>query len=157
MDLLANEKIEFFKDKHPPVQSGYLRIFPLDGQNRHGVQFYPSTPRAGHQPRFVGRRMYYGKNFAEYHQMTTDSLATMIKQAIKNGEVDPSVDVELAVMIMDTWMNAITTYIMKEGMKQKDIMKWSRSAKTQETIDKMLYVMEYGLRKTESAICKSEM
>jgi hypothetical protein len=35
-------------------------------------------------------------------------------------------------------------------MKQKDIMKWVRSAKTQEKIDKMLYVMEYGLRKTES-------
>ena len=48
----------------------------------------------------------------------------MIKQAMKNGEVDPSVDVELAVMVMDTWMNAITTYILKEGMKQKDIMKW---------------------------------
>jgi hypothetical protein len=47
-------------------------------------------------------------------------------------------------------MNAITTYIMKEGMKQKDILKWARSAKTQEKIDKLLYVMEYGLRKTES-------
>jgi hypothetical protein len=82
--------------------------------------------------------------------MTTDSLAAMIKQAMKNGELDSSVDVELAVMVMDTWMNAITTYIMKEGMKQKDIIKWSRSAKTQETIDKLLYVMEYGLRKTES-------
>ena len=74
----------------------------------------------------------------------------MIKQAMKNGEVDPSVDVELAVMIMETWSNAITTYIVTEGMKQKDIMKWVRSAKTQEKIDKMLYVMEYGLRKTES-------
>jgi hypothetical protein len=29
-------------------------------------------------------------------------------------------------------------------------MKWVRSPKTQEKIDKMLYVMEYGLRKTES-------
>ena len=74
----------------------------------------------------------------------------MIKQAMKNGEVDPSVDVGLAVMIMETWSNAITTYIVTEGMKQKDILKWVRSAKTQEKIDKMLYVMEYGLRKTES-------
>jgi hypothetical protein len=35
-------------------------------------------------------------------------------------------------------------------MKQKDVLKWMRSKKTQETIDKLLYVMEYGLRKTES-------
>jgi len=29
-------------------------------------------------------------------------------------------------------------------------LKWMRARKTQETIDKLLYVMEYGLRKTES-------
>jgi len=151
MDLLANEKIEFFKDKHPP--STNLDTFEyFHWMVRTGMEFSSTCPRL---VRAVSRvllveGMYYGKNFAEYHQMTVDSLAAMIKQAIKNGEVDPSVDVGLAVMIMDTWMNAITTYIMKEGLKQKDIIKWSRSAKTQETIDKMLYVMEYGLRKTES-------
>jgi len=79
----------------------------------------------------------------------------MIEQAVTRGEVDPSVDVDLAVMIMETWSNAISTYVMNEGMKQKDIMKWVRSAKTQERIDKMLYVMEYGLRKTESEFVAS--
>ncbi|MCL4824541.1 MAG: hypothetical protein KJZ57_10020, partial [Anaerolineales bacterium] len=79
----------------------------------------------------------------------------MIEQAMKNGEVDPSVDVDLAVLIMETWSNAISAFIIYEGMKQNDIMKWVRSAKTQEKIDKMLYVMEYGLRKTESQFVSS--
>jgi hypothetical protein len=65
------------------------------------------------------------------------------------------VDVELAVMIMETWSNAITTYVLNEGLKQKDVLKWMRARKTQETIDKLLYVMEYGLRKTESEFVKS--
>ena len=94
--------------------------------------------------------LYYGKLFGDYHQKALDALTMMIKQAIARGEVDPSVDVNLAVMVMDTWSNAISTYILNEGMKQKDMMKWMRSAKTQEKIDKFLYVMEYGLRKTES-------
>jgi hypothetical protein len=98
----------------------------------------------------LGEGLYYGKLFAEHRRKTTRAFATMIDQAIKRGEVDPSVDVDLAVMVMDTWSNAISTYIMNEGMRHKDIMKWVRSAKTQETIDKLLYVMEYGLRKTES-------
>jgi hypothetical protein len=51
---------------------------------------------------------------------------------------------------METWTNAMATHILNEGMKQRDVMKWLRSAKTQEKIDKFLYVMEYGLRKTES-------
>jgi hypothetical protein len=58
--------------------------------------------------------------------------------------------VELAVMVMETWSNAITNYVLTEGMQQKDVVQWMRSSKTQETIDKLFYVMEYGLRKTES-------
>ena len=86
---------------------------------------------------------------ADYRKKTTQALTMMIRQAIERGEVDPSVDVELAVMVMETWSNAITNYVLNEGMKQKDVLKWMRSKKTQETIDKLLYVMEYGLRKTE--------
>ena len=82
-------------------------------------------------------------------------FSMMINQAIERGEVDPSVDVDLAVMVMDTWSNAISSFILNEGMKQKDMMKWVRSAKTQEKIDKLLYVMEYGLRKTESQFVTS--
>jgi AcrR family transcriptional regulator len=156
MDMLGNEKTEFFKDKHPPSTNldtfGYFHWMI-----KTGMEFSSAHPRLVQAISRVllVEGMYYGKDFAEYHKMTTDSLAAMIKQAMKNGELDPSVDVELAVMVMDTWMNAITTYIMKEGMKQKDILKWARSAKTQETIDKLLYVMEYGLRKTESQFVKS--
>ena len=99
--------------------------------------------------------MYYGKTFGEYHQKALESFSMMIQRAIERGEVDPSVDVELAVMVMDTWSNAISSFILNEGMKQKDMMKWVRSAKTQEKIDKLLYVMEYGLRKTESQFITS--
>jgi AcrR family transcriptional regulator len=151
MDLLANEKMEFFKGKHPPSPS--LDTFEyFRWMIKTGMEFSSAHPRLilAISRVLLIEGMYYGRDFAEYKKMTTDALATMIGQAMKNGEVDPSVDVELAVMIVDTWSNAITAYVVKEGMKQKDVMKWFRSAKTQETIDKMLYVMEYGLRKTES-------
>jgi hypothetical protein len=98
----------------------------------------------------LGEGLYYGKNLAKYREKTTQALTMMIRAAMERGEVDPSVDVELAVMVMETWSNAITNYVLNEGMKQKDVVKWMRSPKTQETIDKLFYVMEYGLRKTES-------
>src|SRR5690606_41809691 len=142
---------DFFKGKHPPQKNmdtfEYFRWLVKAGMEFNSA--YPRMAQAASRVLFV-EGLYYGKNFAEYHKKTQQALTAMIKQAMKNGEVDPSVDVELAVMIMETWSNAITTYIITEGMKQKDIMKWVRSAKTQEKIDKMLYVMEYGLRKTES-------
>lgn len=156
IDVLAAEKMEFFKGKHPPSDNmdtfEYFRWLVKSGMEFNSA--YPHMAQAVTRVLLI-EGMYYGKNFAEYHQLTTDTFSAMIKQAMKRGEVDPSIDVELAVMVMDTWTNAITTYILNEGMKQKDIMKWVHSAKTQEKIDKLLYVMEYGLRKTESQFVKS--
>lgn len=151
MDVIAKEKTEYYKGKHPPDANldtfGYFRWLIKTGMEFNSA--YPRLVQAISRV-LLAEGLYYGKDFAEYHKMSTDGISMMIKQAMENGEVDPSVDVELAVMIMETWTNAIATYILKEGMKQRDVMKWLRSAKTQEKIDKFLYVMEYGLRKTES-------
>jgi len=151
LDMIELKEIEFFKDQHPPDQN--MDVFHYyRWMVKTGMEFGLAHPRAIQAAWRVllGEGLYYGKNLAKYREKTTKALTEMIKYAIQRGEVDPSVDVELAVMVMETWSNAITTYVLNEGMKQKDILKWMRSPKTQETIDKLLYVMEYGLRKTES-------
>lgn len=151
LTVLEREKIEYFKGKHPLTTNmdtfQYYRWVI-----KTGMEFSSTYPRMVQAISRVllGEGLYYGKNFANYRQKTTRALEMMIKEAIAHGEVDPSVDVDLAVMIMETWSNAISTYFLNEGLKHKNIMKWVRSAKTQVKIDKMLYVMEYGLRKTES-------
>ncbi len=151
LQVIEQEKTEFFKDKHPPV--GNMDTFQyFRWMIKTGMEFntkHPLLTQAVSRVMF-GEGLYYGQTFADIRERTSQALKTTIEQAIQNGEVDPSVDVDLAVMVMETWSNAISTYIINEGMKHKDIMKWVRSAKTQEKIDKMLYVMEYGLRKTES-------
>jgi len=151
LKVLEQQKMEFFNGRRPPTSNmdtfGYFRWMI-----KTGLEFtsaYPRLTQAISRVMF-GEGLYYGKSFAYVRERTIHGLRLLIEQAIQRGEVDPSVDVELAVMVMDTWSNAISTYVLNEGMKQKDIMKWVRSAKTRETIDKLLYVMEYGLRKTES-------
>jgi len=151
LDVIEKLEMDYFKDRHPPDHNmdtfHYYRWMI-----KTGMEFGLANPRMIQAAWRVllGEGFYYGKNLAKYRQKTTQALTAMIRQAMERGEVDPSVDVELAVMIMETFSNAITTYVLTEGMKQKDVLKWMRSPKTQETIDKLLYVMEYGLRKTES-------
>lgn len=155
LTLLEQEKMEFFKNRRPPSMNmdtfEYFRWMIKTGMEFNSA--HPHMTQAVTRV-LLGDGMYYGKNFAEYRHKTTQALKVMIEQAIERGEVDPSVDVELAVMVMETWSNAISTYILNEGMKQKDVMAWVRAPQTQETIDKLLYVMEYGLRKTESHFTK---
>lgn len=151
LEMVEQKELEFFKDQHPPNQN--MDVFHYyRWMVKKGMEFGFSHPRMIQAAWRVllGEGLYYGKNFEGYRQKTTQALTMMIKHAMERGEVDPSVDVELAVMVMETWSNAITQYFLTEGMKQKDVLKWMRSAKTQETIDKLFYVMEYGLRKTES-------
>ncbi len=151
LTMLEREKMEYFKGKHPP--SANMDTFQyFRWMIKTGMEFNTSHPLLTQAISRVmfSEGMYYGRNFASVRERTARGLRAMIEQAIARGEVDPSVDVDLAVMIMETWTNAISAYVINEGMKQKDIMKWVRSAKVQERIDKMLYVMEYGLRKTES-------
>jgi AcrR family transcriptional regulator len=151
LTVLEGEKWAFIKDKHPP--NGNMDTFDyFRWLLKTGIEFNSAYP---HMTQAVSRvllvdGLYYGKSFADIRKKTTEGLSIIIKQAIKRGEMDPSVNVELAIMVMETWSNAITTYIVNEGIKHKDMMKWLRSARTQEKIDKLLYVMEYGLRKTES-------
>lgn len=156
LDVIEQKEMEFFKDKPPPSH-------PMDTFHffrwmvKTGMEFGLAHPRMVQAAWRVllGEGLYYGKNLETYRQKTKQALTTMIQQGIERGEVDPSVDVELAVMIMETWSNAITTYLLNEGIKQKNVLKWMRSPKTQEKIDKLLYIMEYGLRKTESEFTAS--
>lgn len=156
LSVLEKEKMDFFKGMHPP--SSNMDTFEyFRWMLKAGMEFNSAYPRMTQAVSRVllGEGLYYGKNFASYREKTTQALSMMIQQAIQRGEVDPSVDVELAVMVMDTWSNAISTYILNEGMKQKNILEWVRSPEVQEKIDKLLYVMEYGLRKTESQFVSS--
>lgn len=151
LTVLEREKMEYFKDKHPP--STNMDTFQyFRWMMKEGMEFNTSNPHLtlAISRVMIGEGMYYGNTFAENRQRSLQALRTMIEGAIEKGEVDPSVDVDLAVMIMETWSNAISNYVMNESVKQKDLMKWIRSADVQERIEKMLYVMEYGLRKTES-------
>ena len=156
LSVLEKEKMDYFADKHPPGTNldtfEYFRWIIKEGMAFTSA--YPRMTQAVSRV-LLGEGLYYGENFAAYREKTTKALALMVKQAIERGEVDPSVDVELAVMIMDTWSNAISAYILNEGKKHKDMTKWVRSVKTQEKIEKLLYVMEYGLRKTESEFAAS--
>jgi AcrR family transcriptional regulator len=155
LTVLEQEKMEYYNGAHPPSMNmdtfQYFRWMI-----KAGMEFNTSHPLLTQAISRVmfSEGLYYGNTFSDVRKRTSQGLRTMIQQAVERGEVDPSVDVDLAVMIMETWSNAISTYILNEGMKQKDIMKWFRSAKVQERIDKMLYVMEYGLRKTESEFGK---
>lgn len=156
MTLLTEEKLIFLQAISPPDANmdtfSYYRWLI-----KRGMEFNSAHPYMVQAVTRVllGEGLYYGKSYADYREQSRQALEAMVEKAIRNGEMDPSVDVELAVMVMETWNNAITTYFLREGMLQDDFIAWVHLPETQEKIDKLLYVMEYGLRKTESEFGKS--
>src|SRR5262245_15507053 len=112
LDVIEQKELEFFKNQRPPDHNMDVFHYYL-GLVKKGIEFGLAHPRAIQAAWRVllGEGLYYGQNLAGYREKTKQALTMMITQAIKRGEVDASVDVELAVMIMETWSNAITTYV----------------------------------------------
>ncbi len=151
LTILEQEKMAYFKNITPPSLN--MDVFAYyRWMVKAGMAFNSAHPKIAQAVSRVllGERLFYTQYFADSREKTKIFFVTMIESAMARGEIDPSVDVELAVMVMETWQNTITTYILDEGMKQENFEAWVRSPETQEMIDKLLYVMEYGLRKTES-------
>jgi AcrR family transcriptional regulator len=157
MDVIAEEKTEFFKGKHPPSPGlgifGYFRWMI-----KTGMEFNSTNPKLVKAIARVllGEGMYYGQMFADVRKKTLDVLVGMIQSAKQSGEIDPSVDEKVAAKVMDTWSNVISNSILEEGMQKKDIVKWVRAPKTQKYIDDMLSIMEHGLRNVKSSSLDDE-
>jgi AcrR family transcriptional regulator len=157
LDVVANEKTEFFKGKPPPSlgQSvfGYFRWMI-----KTGMEFNTTNPKLVKAIGRVllGEGMYYGKMFADIKKKTMDTLIGLIQNAKQNGEIDTSVDEKVAATVMDTWSNVISNSILEEGMRKKDILKWVRTPKTQKYINDMLSIMEHGLRNAKSSSLDDE-
>ena len=151
LKILEREKMAYLSGQSPPNMNldtfAYYRWMV-----KTGLAFNSTNPKMVQAVTrvMVGERFFFSKYLADARERTKEFIKNMINNAIEKGEIDPSIDVDLAVMVMEAWQNTITTYILDEGMKKKDFAAWIYSAKTQEMIDKLLYVMEYGLRKTES-------
>ncbi|GAB4482316.1 MAG: TetR/AcrR family transcriptional regulator [Anaerolineales bacterium] len=149
MRVIEDEKKAFFRDRHPPSTAldtfGYFRWMIKTGMEFNSA--YPRLNLALVRVLFT-EGLYFGPLFADLRQRTVAALTAMVNQAKERGELDPQVDVPLAVLVMETWSNAITMYIMREIQQQEDVMGWIRLPETQNKIEQLLYVMEYGLRNT---------
>ncbi len=157
ISVLSQEKIEFFKGKHPPSPNqsvfGYFRWMI-----KTGMEFNTTNPKLAKAIGriLLGEGMYYGQIFADIRKRTLGALTDMIQHAKKNGEMDKSVDTNMAATVMDAWTNVITNFILNEGMQKKDIMKWVRTPKIQKYIDDMLSIMEHGLRNVKPSSADDE-
>lgn len=153
LDVLAEEKTIFFRDRHPPSQGldifGYFRWMIKTGMEFNSTN--PVLVKAVSRV-LLSEGMYYGQLFSDIRKKTIDALREMIRSAKNNGEMDANVDEDLAVTVMDTWSNVISNNILNEGAQKKDLVKYVKSAKVQKYIDDMLSVMEHGLRNVKPSL-----
>jgi len=157
LDVMGDEKTKFFRDRHPPSQGlgifGYFRWMI-----KTGMEFNSTNPKLvkAISRVLLGEGMYYGQLFSDVRKKTMDALREVIRSAKNSGEMDANVDEDLAVTVMDTWSNVISTAILNEGMQKKDLVRWVKSSKVQKYIDDMLSVMEYGLRNVKPSALTDE-
>ncbi len=151
MRVLEEEKLAFFSHRHPPSERmdtfSYFRWMIQTGMEFDSA--YPHLAQAMSRVLFT-EGLYYGPLFADLRQRGRAALTAMVEKAREAGELGPNVEVEMAVMVMETWSNVITNLLIEPLRQQADAMAWVRSPEVQNKIDQLFYVMEYGLRNTSA-------
>ena len=147
MRILENEKTDFFRDKHPP-NTGLDTFAYFRWVIKTGMEFnsaYPRLAQAISRVLFTDG-LYFGPIFADLRQRSRAALTAMVNQARAQGELNPKVDIEMAVLVMETWSNVNTNSMLQPISQQEDVTTWAHSPEAKKMIDQTLYVMEYGLR-----------
>lgn len=149
LQVIEDEKKAYFRDRHPPSSGldtfGYFRWMIKAGMEFNSA--YPALNQALVRVLFT-EGLYFGPLFADLRARSIAALSQMVLAAQAKGELDPQVDQEMAVLVMETWSNAIVSWMMRDLQTQADVMAWVRSPEMQRKMDQLLYVMEYGLRNT---------
>jgi len=145
IELTVNKKFEYInhdmlinKDKYSFFQ--LLREIYLSG-----IRFAKDNPRlvsVGNilinnedlQREIWGEQADKNSNF--YHQLLEDGL--------RKGELDPEIDVDLISVLLNGLNFSLIDIIYKDGKINPDILD-----DEMETIDKMLYFIEHGIKKRE--------
>lgn len=151
LDLAAQQKMAFLQAAQPPdPRTG---LFPyLRWMVRVGVQFQLAHPRLSQ----VAYRAVYGhlpfkdELIHRVKEMSLEYFRQLVKQGIAQGDVDPSVDPELAAFVMNTVSAEFGFFITDLlGVDPERLARGGSDALDMEAVerayDDLLRILEHGL------------
>ena len=115
-----------------------------------GLKFAAENPRLAAVGNFYFREdISLKREFFEYFEDQGKSFFLMIlEKGQKRGEIDPGVDIDMASLILVNLTNAILEYHIEQKGAAEDL--FSENDDYLLLADKMLYIIEGGLRKRKS-------
>ncbi len=145
VELIVNKKLEYInhdmlknKDKYNFFQ--LLREIYLSG-----IRFAKDNPRLlsiGNI--FINNKDLQQEIWGEQADKSSNFYHQLLENGLRNGELDPEIDIDLVSVLLNRLNFSLLDIIYKDGKINPDILE-----DEMETINKMLYFIENGIKKRE--------
>lgn len=158
IDLATQQKIAFLKESRPPEpQMGFFAYLRwLFGAS---AQFDLSHPALS---QVVNRAVYGDVPFREEvlqrtQSASSDYLYELVEQGIEQGDIDSSIDSDLAVFIINTLAGGLRAFIpqqlgLNSGQLAQDVPPDLDMAAIERIFDDLVRVLEQGMGRSSSAV-----
>ena len=146
IELIVNKKLEYINNDMLKNKEKYSFFQLLREIYLSGIRFAKDNPRLLSIGNIlINNKELQNEIWGEQIDKSSEFYFQLLEEGLAKGELDPSIDIEL-VSILLTGLNYSLIDIV---YKDNDTIDPDNLAEEMETIDKMLYFIENGIKKRE--------
>jgi AcrR family transcriptional regulator len=115
LDLLSKTKSSFLQGSHPPKtdMDFFEYLSWLFETSTHFDLSYPELSRLGYRA-FYGDSPVCKQKIEEAKEPFSEFIRQIVIKGISEGDIDPNIDLDLVVFVVDTLSNAFSNYVPKK-------------------------------------------
>ncbi|MFW5991697.1 MAG: TetR/AcrR family transcriptional regulator [Halanaerobiaceae bacterium] len=145
IELAVNKKLTYINQDMMAKNEEYSFFQLLHESFRSGVRFAKENPLlAAIGNKLINNKELQREIWGEHKDTSSDFFKKLLELGLEKGEVDPEQDIELIARLLTALFYSLSDIIYKDG--KLDPHKFD---KEMETIEKMIYFIENGIRKKE--------
>ena len=139
MEISAQKKLSYINQDMMRNMDNYGFFELLREVYQSGFRFAKEYPRLVSIANMLvnSSEELYQEIFKEQKHKSIDFFQQVLERGVEKGELDPKIDPRLVAKLLTTLSNSMAELIFEDGKLDSDDM---------ETIDKMLYIIENGIK-----------
>lgn len=122
LNVLIETKITFLKGEIQVEQDFFAYLNWVFEQNLAFDRAYPTLSQLGYRA-FYSEPPFYDLALEQMKQTSQEFMHQIVQKGIEQGDIDPSIDRNLAVFIVDTAIGAVRHYLpQKLGVSREELI-----------------------------------
>lgn len=149
LDLAGKEKLAFLQQTPEPGTNFFDYLRWLTAGGARATIAHPRLAQVGYRA-YYGDLPFHDEALARLKEMSLRFVGQLVKEAIAKGDIDPEIDPELAVFVVNTLISELGNFIFRrQGLDPQRLGREGHEAVDMDLVegvfDDFVRVLQYGL------------